>query len=224
MRAPAEWPARVAAAWKNPKESDHSGAFQIAELEGDAMKPSRNLNLVVLASMSVLTTLILLGILTLPIPQPQLPGRGLYAAPSNQIPATNAVVDTPAITIGGSSATTTGTPTTGVTSARVIWTFGTVTGTYSSCVAQAQTSYDGVRFLNLGASPQLNVATGAVNSWGIYELPLTAAVVAPGDTSGIAVTPVSTTVASSFGQVTQFTFSCAGYGTAAPVSLTVVYR
>ncbi len=148
----------------------------------------------------------------------------LQAAPSNQIPPSNGVVDNPTTTIAGSTATTTVTPTSGVGSVRVFWKFGTLVGTYSGCTVQAQTSYDGATFLNLGGAEPVTVTSGTLNAWGIYELPLTASVQFPTDASGIAVTPVSTNVATSFGQATQFVFSCTGYGTSAPVTITVIYR
>ncbi len=148
----------------------------------------------------------------------------VFFVAANQIPPSNGIIDSPSITIAGAAATSASSPTTGTASARVIWAFGTVSGTYTGCTAQAQTSYDGTSFINLGGAAPLTVTSSTINAWGIYELPLTASVQFPADTSGIAVTPVSTNVATSFGQSTRFSFACASYGTSAPVTITVIYR
>ena len=145
-------------------------------------------------------------------------------SPSNQIPPSNGVIDSPLITIAGATATSGKTPTSGVGSVRVIWSFGTVLGTYTGCTVQAQSTYDNVNFLNLGGAEPITVTSGTLNAWGIYELPLTAGVQFPTDSTGIAVTPVSTNVATSFGQAAQFVFACTGYGTSAPANITVIYR
>ena len=137
-----------------------------------------------------------------------------------------AVIETPTITITTATADTTAGPTTGATDAHIYWKFATVAGTYTTCTVQALTSYDGgANYVNLGGASALTVTTGTLNAWAIYELPLTGAVAFPADTTGVAVTPVSTNTGTGFGQLTKYTFACSGaYGTSAPVTVTVVYR
>jgi len=133
--------------------------------------------------------------------------------------------DAPTITITTATADTTATPSTAAHEAHIQWLFGTVVGTYTTCTAQARTTYDGTNYLNLGGASALTVTTGTLNAWAIYELPLTGAVAFPADTSGVAVTPVSTNTGTGFGQLTKYTFACSGaYGTSAPVTVTIVYR
>jgi len=126
-----------------------------------------------------------------------------------------AVTDTPAITISNASATTSATPTTGAREAQVQWTFGNVTGAYSSCTVQAKTSYDGTNYLTLGAPVTVTATNGAVNAWTIIEQL---------GTNSVTTSAVSSTAALGFGQATAFTFACSGYGTAAPVNISVIYR
>jgi hypothetical protein len=125
------------------------------------------------------------------------------------------ITDTPAIAVAGAAATTTATPTTSAREAQVQWTFGTVTGSYSSCTVQAKTSYDGVNFLTLGSPASVTVSTGAVNAWTIIEQL---------GTSSVTTSAVSSTAALGFGQLTEFTFACSSYGTSAPVTVNVIYR
>jgi len=126
-----------------------------------------------------------------------------------------AVTDTPAVTITNAAATTSATPTTSAHEAQVQWTFGTVSGTYSSCTVQAKASYDGTNYLTLGSPVTVTATTGAVNAWTIIEQL---------GTSSVTTSTASSTAALGFGQVTAFTFSCSSYGTAAPVNVSVIYR
>ena len=138
------------------------------------------------------------------------------APPANVQPRPVGVVtDTPAITITNGAATTTATPTTSSHEAQVLWTFGTVTGTYTSCSAQAKTSYDGVNFLSLGAPVTVTATSGTVNAWTVIEQL---------GTNSVTTSTASSTAALGFGQVTEFAFSCSSYGTAAPVNISVIYR
>src|SRR5208337_922752 len=71
------------------------------------------------------------------------PGQALAlpAAGTNvQQRPTGVVTDTPSVTIASATADTTSTPTTTAHEAQIQWTFGTVTGTYTTCTAQAMTS------------------------------------------------------------------------------------
>ena len=141
----------------------------------------------------------------------------VHAAGTNvQQRPTGVVTDTPTVTIGGAAATTTSTPTTTAHEAQIQWTFGTVTGTYTTCTAQAETSYDGATWLTLGSAVSLTVTTGAVNAWTILE---------EVGTGPVTASAVSSTAAMGFGQATKFTFACSGgYGTSAPVTVSVIYR
>jgi hypothetical protein len=145
-----------------------------------------------------------------------LPNFSGAAAPTNVQPRpTGVVVDTPAITIAGATATTTATPTTAAHEAQILWNFGTVTGTYSSCTVQAKTSYDGTNYLTLGSAVSVTVSSNALNAWTIIEQL---------GTTSVTTSSASSTVALGFGQLTEFTFACSSYGTSAPVAVTVIYR
>lgn len=124
-------------------------------------------------------------------------------------------VDTPAITIAGATADTTATPTTAAREAQILWTFGTVSGTYSTCTAQAKTSDDGTNYLTLGSAAAITVTSNTVNAWTVIEQL---------GTTSVTTSAVSSTAALGFGQLTKFTFACSGYGTSAPVTITVIYR
>ena len=139
------------------------------------------------------------------------------AAPAANVQArpVGVVTDTPAITITNAAATTSATPTTSAHEAQVLWTFGAVSGTYSTCAVQAKTSYDGVNYLSLGSPVSVTATTGTVNAWTLIEQL---------GTTSVTASTASSTAALGFGQVTQFTFSCSSYGTAAPVSINVIYR
>jgi len=128
---------------------------------------------------------------------------------------TGVIVDTPAISITGANATTTATATTSTHEAQISWTFGTVSGTYSSCTVQAKTSYDGVNFLTLGSPASVTVTNNSVNAWTLIEQL---------GTTSVTTSSVSSSAALGFGQLTEFTFSCSNYGTSAPASISVIYR
>jgi hypothetical protein len=125
------------------------------------------------------------------------------------------VTDTPGITIASAAATTSATPTTSAHEAQVLWSFGTVSGTYTSCAVQAKTSYDGVNYLSFGSPVTVTATTGTLNAWTLIEQL---------GTNSVTTSTASSTAALGFGQVTEFTFSCSSYGTAAPVSINVIYR
>lgn len=128
---------------------------------------------------------------------------------------TGVIVDTPAITIAGAAASSTATPTTSAHEAQILWNFGTVSGTYSSCTVQAKTSYDGVNFLTLGSAVSITVTSNTLNAWTIIEQL---------GTTSVTSSAVSSTAALGFGQLTEFSFSCSSYGTSAPVAVSVIYR
>lgn len=125
------------------------------------------------------------------------------------------VTDTPAITITTAAATSGVTPTTSAREAQIQWSFGTVSGTYSSCTVQAKTSYDGTNYLTLGSPVTVTASSGAVNAWTLIE---------ELGANSVTTSAVSSTAALGFGQLTEFGFSCSGYGTSAPVSISVIYR
>ena len=126
-----------------------------------------------------------------------------------------AVTDTPAIAITNATATSGATPTTSAHEAQVQWSFGTVSGTYSSCTVQAKTSYDGTNYFTLGSPVTVTATTGAVNAWTLIEQL---------GTNSVTTSAASSTAALGFGQATAFNFSCSSYGTAAPVNISVIYR
>lgn len=89
----------------------------------------------------------------------------------------------------------------------VEWTFGTVTGSYTTCTVQPKTTLDGTTYLTLGSAFTVTVSTNRVNAFTVTE-PLAAT--------------VSATAANSFGLNALLTFACSGYGTSAPVALSIV--
>jgi hypothetical protein len=126
------------------------------------------------------------------------------------------VTDTPAITITTATADTAATPTTSAREAQILWTFGTVAGSYATCTVQAKTSFDGVNYLTLGSAASVTVSSNAVNAWTIIEQL---------GTTSVTTSNVSSSVALGFGQLSKFTFACSGgYGTSAPVTVSVIYR
>ena len=138
------------------------------------------------------------------------------ASTTTRFPAFGYILDSPTITIAGASATTSASPTTGVNTAHVSFVFNAVSGTYSTCTVQAQTSYDGVNFLNLGSAASVTATAGTVNAWDIYgQAPVT---------SGVTVTTPSSTAAVGFGASTEYKFSCSSYGTGAQATVKVIYR
>jgi hypothetical protein len=142
----------------------------------------------------------------------------LGAATVRNVPAVW-LIDNPTITIAGATADTTATPSTFAHEAHIQWTFGTLTGTYSTCTAQAKTTYDGTNYLTLGTAEAITVTSGTTNAWDIIQVPPTTAA-AP----SVVLSAASATAALAFGQQTKFTLACASYGTSAPVSLTTIYR
>ncbi len=129
------------------------------------------------------------------------------------------VVDNPTITIAGVTVDTTETPTTNAHEAQVQWKFGTISGTYTTCTAQAKTSYDGTNYLLFGTTVALTMTTNATTAWTLI------AQGPNGSTPAVTTSSPSGTVALGFGQLTKFTFACSGaYGTSAPVTVTVIYR
>jgi hypothetical protein len=145
-------------------------------------------------------------------------GLAALAGPSANVQPrpVGVVTDTPSITIAGATASSSATPTTSARQAQIQWTFGTVSGTYSSCTVQAKTSYDGTNYLTLGSPASVTVSTGAVNAWTIIE---------PLGTTSVTTSAVSSTAALGFGQLTEYTFACTGgYGSSAPVAVSVIYR
>ncbi len=124
-------------------------------------------------------------------------------------------MDNPTITIAGASVDSSAAPTTAAHEAQINWTFGTVTGTYTTCTVQAKTSVDGTNYLTLGSAASVTVTSGTVNQW---------TVLAQGATTSVTTSAVSSAAALGFGQLTKFTFSCTAYGTSAPVTVAVIYR
>ena len=157
---------------------------------------------------------VLIVLLALPTWRPPQVSADSYS--SHRLPAFGYILDNPILTIAGATVTTTPTSTTGSTTAHLTWVFGTVSGTYSTCTVQAKTSFDGVTWLNLGTAASLTVTSNAVNAWDIYQQ-------AP-VTTGVTTTTVSNTVAAGFGQMSEYTFACAAYGTSAPVTITTIYK
>jgi hypothetical protein len=172
------------------------------------MKTLRN---AFLLSFCAAVAAVLLALLTL---RPPLVSADSYS--SHRFPAFSSILDNPLLAIAGATATTNVTSTTGATTAHVLWVFGTVTGTYTGCTVQAKTSFDGTTFLNLGTPASLAVSTNAINAWDIYQQgPVT---------SGVTTTTVSSTAAAGFGQLSEYTFACTGYGTSAPVKIAAIYK
>jgi hypothetical protein len=137
-------------------------------------------------------------------------------APTNVQPRpTGVVVDAPAITIAGTAATTTATPTSAAHEAQIQWNFGAVSGTYSSCAVQLKTSFDGTNWLTLGSAASVTVTSNTLNAWTVIEQL---------GTTSVTTSSVSSSAALGFGQLTEFSFSCSSYGTSAPVSISVIYR
>jgi hypothetical protein len=125
------------------------------------------------------------------------------------------VVDNPTISIAAATADTSSTPTTFAHEAQILWTFGTVSGTYSTCTVQLKTSYDGVNFLTLGSAVSVTATSNTVNAWTVIEQL---------GTTSVTSSTASSTAALGFGQVTKGTFACTTYGTSAPVTITTIYR
>ena len=135
---------------------------------------------------------------------------------SHRFPAFSSILDNPGLSIAGATTTTSPTSTAGSTTVHLAWVFGTVAGTYTSCTVQAKTSFDGANWLNLGTAAAVTVTSNAINAWDIYQQ-------APVST-GVTTTAVSSTAAAGFGQLTKYTFTCSGYGSSAPVTITAIYK
>jgi hypothetical protein len=112
----------------------------------------------------------------------------------------------PTITITTATATSSTFSTAGVRQIGIQWKFGTVAGSFTSCTAQVETTFNGTNFLTLGDAQSITVTTTTLNAWTLTE-PLG--------------TTTSSTVSNSFGLLSRFTFACSGYGTSAPVSINV---
>lgn len=157
--------------------------------------------------MKKLTTLILGAIV--------LGALAFLCAANVQPRPTGVIVDSPTVAITTGTATTSSTPTTTAHEAQVLWTFGTVSGTYSGCTVQAMTSFDGANFLTLGSAAPVTVTSNTVNAWTL---------IGQLGTTSVTTSSVDEGVALGFGQVTEFNFSCSSYGTSAPVAISVIYR
>jgi hypothetical protein len=145
-----------------------------------------------------------------------LPHSGASFAVNVQPRPTGVVVDTPTVTIASATAATTATPTTSAHEAQIIWTFGSVSGSYGTCTVQAQTTFDGAAWLTLGSAVSVTVTSGAVNAWTILaQAPIS---------SGVTTGTVSSTAALGFGLESKYIFACSTYGASAPVSISVIYR
>ena len=122
----------------------------------------------------------------------------------------------PTITIAGATADTTPANSIAAREAHIYWKFGTVVGTYTTCTVQAKTTYDGTNYLTLGSAVSITATTGTGTAWSIF---------AQNGSTSVTTSSPSTTAALSFGQKTKFTFACSGgYGTSAPVTVSVIYR
>ena len=172
------------------------------------MKPLRN---AFLLSLFAAVVIVLLAVSSMRLPQVS---ADSYS--SRRVPAFGYILDSPVLTIAGATRTASPTSTTGVTTAHLSWVFGTVTGSYTGCTVQAKTSLDGTNFLNLGTAASITVTSNTVNAWDIYQQ-------AP-VTTGVTTTAVSSSVASGFGQSTEYVFACSAYGTSAPVTITAIYK
>ncbi len=126
------------------------------------------------------------------------------------------VTSSEALTVAGVTIDSSPVPSTNAREMQIQWTFGTVAGTYTTCTAQAKTTYDGSNYLTLGSAAALIVTSGAVNAWTIIEQL---------GTTSVTTSAVSAAAALGFGQATKFTLACSGaYGTSAPVTISVIYR
>lgn len=138
------------------------------------------------------------------------------ASTSARFPIFGYILDNPTVTIAGAGVTTSVTSVSGVASAQLSWSFGTVGGSYSGCTVQANTSVDGVNWYTLGSAVSVSVSTNAVNAWTIL---------AQGPTSsGVTTTTPSGSAATGFGEQISYTLACSGYGTRAPVTIKAIYK
>jgi hypothetical protein len=130
-------------------------------------------------------------------------------AQNQQFSSPSVVVDNPAMIITTGSATSTSTLTSGSHEANVQFSFGTVAGTYTGCTVQAYTAVDGANYFTLGQAQSVTVTSNKNNVWTLVETTPSSA--------------PSFTLATGFGQRTQYVFSCSSYGTSAPVTITTIY-
>lgn len=171
----------------------------------------RNLRNSLVVSFCIAALVVLLALASLRLPQVS---ADSYS--SHRFPAFSSILDNPLLTVAGATATTSPTSTAGATTAHLMWVFGTVSGSYTTCTVQAKTSFDGSNWLNLASAAAVTVTSNAVNAWDIYQQ-------AP-VTTGVTTTTVSNSVAAGFGQLSKYTFACSGYGTGAPVTITAIYK
>ena len=135
---------------------------------------------------------------------------------SLRLPAFGYILDNPMITIAGATVDTSSTAAAGVSSAQISWVFGVVSGSYGTCTVTAKTSLDGSTWLTLGSAASITVTSNTVNVW---------KVLGQAPTTSVTTSSVSSSAALDFGRLTKYTFMCSGgYGTAAPVSVSVLYR
>lgn len=152
------------------------------------------------------------------LPTAHLPSVNAQETVEIRGPAFGFLEASPTIAITTGTATTAAMATTGATTAHVQFAFGTIAGSFTGCTVQAKTSFDGVNFLTLGSAATLTtpLTSSLVNAWDIYQQ-------AP-VTTGVTVTTPSSSAAAGFGAITEYTFACSGYGTAAPVTVTAIYK
>jgi hypothetical protein len=143
------------------------------------------------------------------------PAFALAGGAASIAPSRGAFVANPTITIAGTTADTATAPTTNQHEAQILWAFGTVSGTYSTCTVQTKTSFDGSNWLTLGSAATVTATSNTLNAWTIL---------AQAPTTSVTTSSVSSTAALGFGQISKFTFACSGYGTSAPATITVIYR
>lgn len=122
----------------------------------------------------------------------------------------------PAVTIATAQVDTATIQSTFAHEAQVQFVFGTVTGTYTTCTAQAKTTYDGTTWLTLGTAATLTITSNTVNAWTLIEQL---------GTTSVTTSAVSATAALGFGQLLKFTINCSGaFGTSAPATVSVILR
>lgn len=147
---------------------------------------------------------------------------GLYAVYSLPKARATPVPEKFTMAIAGATITTPDTISIGAYRAHMVWEFGTVSGTYTTCTVQAVTTYDGNRFLKLGAATPVTVSTGQYNVWSIYGQAPDTIVTTTAIQTGTDPTALTTT---GFGQNTRYIFACSGaYGTSAPVTISTIYK
>ena len=140
---------------------------------------------------------------------------GAAGATSTRFPEFGYIEDNPVISITTATATSSVTSVSGVTTAHIEFNFATVAGSYGTCTVQPKTSFDGTNFLTLGSAASVTVSSNTVNVFDVY---------AQAPTTSVTTTP-SSSAATGFGKVIEYTFACSGsYGTSAPVTITAIYK